>query len=214
MTSHEFDEIKKQFEFNSSSALKKVEAMPTFVVDFKGLVTMSTRCDSCFEERKALYEKSVSEFKQAIIKFIFLPPGQSPMGVISASPSSSRASGRRRSTRRTSIRVSVSSSDKIGVIKYRILNQHCFSSRSVGNSGANEWVRLMSENSAADMKDDLRVSEAGIRLDQRFYYTLTTVDAMPDVADYLPREETTVERGFAGTAFSSSEPMEVVEILE
>ncbi len=212
MTSHEFDEIKKQFEFNSSSALKKVEAMPTFVVDFKGLVTMSTRCDSCFEERKALYEKSVSEFKQAIIKFTFLPPGQSPMGVISAS--SSRASGRRRSTRRTSIRVSVSSSDKIGVIKYRILNQHCFSSRSVGNSGANEWVRLMSENSAADMKDDLRVSEAGIRLDQRFYYTLTTVDAMPDVADYLPREETTVERGFAGTAFSSSEPMEVVEILE
>ena len=185
--------------------------MPTFFVDVHGLVTMSTRCDSCLQERKVLYEKSVSEFKQAIIKFTFLPPGQSPMGVISAS--SSRASGRRRSTRRTSIRVSVSSSDKIGVIKYRILNQHCFSTRSVGNSSANEWVRLMSETSAADMKDDLKVSEAGIRLDQRFYYTVITVDVMPDVADYLPREETTVERGFAGTAFSSG-PMEVVEILE
>ena len=69
------------------------------------------------------------------------------------------------------------------------------------------------ETSAADTKDDLRVSEAGIRLDQRFYYTVITVDVMPDVADYLPREETTVERGFAGTAFSSG-PMEVVEILE
>ena len=214
LASNEFDDIKKQFEFNSSSTLENVETMPTFFVDVHGLVTMSTRCDSCFEERKVSYEKSVSEFKQVVMKFTFLPPGQSPMGVVSASPSSRRASGRRRPTRRTSIRVSVSSSDKIGVIKYRILNQHCFSTRSVGNSSANEWVRLMSETSAADMKDDLRVSEAGIRLDQRFYYTVITVDVMPDVADYLTREETAVERGFAGTAFVSSGPMEVVEILE
>ena len=72
----------------------------------------------------------------------------------------------------------------------------------------------MNENSAADLRNDLRVSEAGIRLDQRLYYTVITVDMMPDIADYLPRDANTVERGFEGTAFSSqSTPMEdVVEI--
>ena len=78
----------------------------------------------------------------------------------------------------------------------------------------NEWIRLMSENSTTDLQNELSASEAGIRLNQRYYYSLINVEVMPDIVDYLPRDEATVERGFAGTAFSSqSTPMEVVEIL-
>ena len=235
----EFEDIKKQMDFSFASCISKDVEMPTFIVDLEGRVT-STRCESCFAKRKLSYDKSASEFKQVTMNFIYLPPGQSPMGVrsvrevslfflslnhvrvtlqtqvIASSPSSQRAySGRRRRpTRRMSVRVCVSSSDKIGAIKYRILNQHCFSIRSHGNSSVNEWIRLMSENSTTDLQNELSASEAGIRLNQRYYYSLINVEVMPDIVDYLPRDEATVERGFAGTAFSSqSTPMEVVEIL-
>jgi len=217
----EFEDISKHFNFisskNENTAPPSVLTMPSFHVDYSGVVT-SKSCEKCFGEKKMSYDKSMSEFKDITVKVTFLPPGQSPMGVLTASPSSSKSSGtrprRRRTIRRTSVRVPMSSSDKIGVVKYRILNRHCFVTRSMGNSCANEWVRLMNENSAADLRNDLRVSEAGIRLDQRLYYTVITVDMMPDIADYLPRDANTVERGFAGTHLSSqSTPMEdVVEI--
>ena len=76
----EFEDIKKQMEFSFASCISKDVEMPTFIVDLEGRVT-STRCESCFAKRKLSYDKSASEFKQVTMNFIYLPPGQSPMGV-------------------------------------------------------------------------------------------------------------------------------------
>lgn len=217
MTLQQYEDLIQQFEFVmgiTTTSKAGIRAFATFNVsnDRPRVLTFDDCCTSCTESKTKEYNRQCVNFCERDVMVILLTAGQLPPKIQARERPIDDATRRRRRSRRrsrgrnrrVSTFVSMSSTEKVGAVKHKILAQYRVRSRSAME---NNWVKLMRDDSAEDLENTLTVSEAKIRCDRPLYYKLIHSSSVPDIANFLPlsAKRTTRELGFAGSAFSSEQ---------